>query len=46
MSRTRIKEDVSRISNVDPSTGLESRAADPHGEMDKKASRHECELKY
>ena len=35
-SITRIKLDVSRISNVDPSTGLESRPVDPHGEMDKK----------
>ena len=36
-SGTIIKPDVSRISNVDPSMGLESRAVDPHGEMDKKA---------
>ena len=37
-SGTIIKPDVSRISNVDPSMGLELRAVDPHGEMDKKAS--------
>ena len=45
-SVTIIKLDVSHISNVDPSTGLESTPVDPHGEMDKKATPHECELKY
>ena len=45
-SGTIIKPDMSRISIVDPSMGSRIRAVDPHGEMDKKASPQDCELKY